>query len=155
MNPNPKPHLSNLQQELMETADMLKHQAALTRGLQRLLWIAAYNAGGSLVLDENLLSPLWEWTPVRDEKEPSKVTIRAEMMPEPTESQIQQLAMRLSGTARHPGDDMVAVGLGDHPFAYINRLLSPFVVLHAGTWIPKADYDALPEDQKTPTPNQP
>lgn len=132
--------------EIEQLRQMLDSQLRVNAQLSRTIWVLVNTAPDHhITIDEDSLDPLWELGYERPdaEKLPTVVKIIAKKMPEATEKQIAELAERLKGQSCHPGDAMTAVGLGDHPFHYISKCLSPLLVMHEGTWIPRSDYDKL------------
>lgn len=139
-------HLSTSQRHRLEIEQQLQQLHALNHQQSRLIWqLVNMHPEGVVTISEGTADPLWDLNYSRPDPtgNPSLLTVTAARMPEPTDEQIEKLAARLKGQARHPGDDMLAVGLGEYPFHYITQKLAPLIVLHEGTWLAREDYDKL------------
>lgn len=121
---------------------------------QRVIWQMAKASGGAIEIDQLSCPPLWNlrFEDVKEKKD--HLRIIADLLPEPTEIQLEHLAQLLLGKRVHPGELTEQCGLGEYPTTYVIRALGPKVVLHEGTWISRADYDKIPK-QEPPTSPQP
>jgi hypothetical protein len=111
--------------------------------MQRTVWMMAQVAGGEVTIDEEKMDPLWEIRYSRPENSKTKLTIFAKKLPEPQEEQLTKLADILTAGQMDLRESLLAVGLSGYPGSYIIARLSPYIVLHEGVWMKKADFDAL------------
>lgn len=138
------PKLSVAQRKQQEYEETLTGLIAQGIQLQRTVWQLVKQNGGSAVIDQEAITPLWELKYEPIEGKPNHARIVASLLPEPTAEQLETLAAKLLGTKQHPADLMKEVGLPEHPFSYVTNLLAPKVVFNNGTWISRAEYDKLP-----------
>lgn len=124
----------------MQVASMLLIQL---QQMQRTVWLMAKTAGGEMTMDEAEMNPLWQIKYNRPDGSQTRLTIKAETLPEPTEKQIKTLAERLIGKQRALHEEALGVGLDSYPAAYIIGRLSPFAVQHDNTWISREDSDRI------------
>lgn len=140
------PKLSAAQRREQEQEQVMNSIIAQSIQQQRTIWQMAKLAGGEVVINKEGTPPLWNLEFEEVKADPNLVRIKATLLPEPTTEQLATLATKLLGTRQHPADLMKEVGLPDHPFSYVSKLLSPTIVLHEGTWISRADYDKIPKE---------
>jgi hypothetical protein len=126
-----------------QLAEQLTMMVTQQLQFQRTIWLMAKEAGGVMTIDEAEMNPLWQIKYHRPEGSQTRLTIKAETMPEPTDDQIRVLAAALLGKQKALHEEAGAIGLGVYPSAYIIARLAPIAVNHNGKWYSKEDYDAL------------
>jgi hypothetical protein len=112
---------------------------------QRNVWLLLTKMGGSAEIPQEAINPLWELKYEKVEGKEDTVRLIASTLPVPTEEQLEKLANKLRGKRTHPGDAMTEVGLAEHPYSYVVKLLSTRIVIHEGAWIDRAEFDKLPK----------
>lgn len=130
---------SKLPPQLTEALTMMAAQALQ---FQRTIWLMAKEAGGVMTIDEAEMNPLWQIKYNRPEGSQTRLTIKAEAMPEPTEEQIRTLAGSLLGKKNALHEEAQVVGLHNYPGSYIMGRLAPLVVNNNGTWVRREQFDA-------------
>lgn len=138
-----KERKGNLPPQLAEQLTMMVTQQLQ---FQRTIWLMAQEAGGVMTIDEAQINPLWEIRYNRPEGSQTRLTIKAETMPEPSDEQIQTLATALIGKKKALHEEAGTLGLGVYPSAYIIARLAPIARNYNGKWYSKEDYDALPKN---------
>lgn len=138
------PNLSQSQRQRAGLEEALKEQVKANGQQARLIWLLVHQLGGVVTIDESMLNPLFELDFARTAGDQSPLlTVTAKTMPEPSELQLKLLGDRLANTGRHPGEDMLAVGLENYPISYITKLLYPTVRMEDGGWM-RVDKSATP-----------
>lgn len=150
---NPAPNLSKSQRLQAEQEMNLSTVILQQIQLQRTLWAAVRAVGGRVTINSEAVDPLWDLKFERPDKtNPNMVVISASRLPDPTDEQLNKLAILLLGTDQHPQKAQEAVGLPEHPAAYCAARIAHLAVFHRGKWISRADFNTLPADQKPPAP---
>ncbi len=120
--------------------------------VQRTLWLAVKQSGGTIRIDESATEPLWNLTYVRvkdaDGKDTSEIIINASLLPEATGEQLDKLAALLLGKKDDPSAAIDQVGLGEYPKSYTIKALQSRVIYAVpkgakeSVWLARAEYDA-------------
>jgi hypothetical protein len=90
-----------------------------------------------------VMNPLWQIKYNRTEGSQTRLTIKAEQLPEPTEEQIHGLAMKLLKDQRPLHEEALAFGLDNYPGAYVLGRMSGLVIFHEGKWLERVEHDRL------------
>lgn len=104
--------------------------------LERTIWLLAHEAGGSVVVDEASMHPLWDVKYERIEgASKTLLKITAVELPEATEAQIRRLADLLADQpeARTPSA-LLEAGVAHFAPSYIVARLAPLVQCRDGVW---------------------
>ncbi len=133
--------------------------------LQRTLWLAVRQMGGSIKLDESATPPLWNlgYMRVKDAagKDTSEIVINATLLPEATEEQLGKLATLLLGKKDDPSAAIDQVGLGEYPKSYTIKALQSRVIYFVpkgqkdNVWMARAEFDAQNPAPISAAPPQP
>lgn len=123
-------------EQIQQQMTMLMMQALQ---LERTLWLMTKEHGGSMVVDEASLNPLWqtkfERVVVDGKEHPTLLKITASQLPEPTDGQIKLLADALAGQPEEATPQaLLQVGMSGFPPSYVVARLSPLVVCRDGKW---------------------
>jgi hypothetical protein len=102
--------------------------------LKRTLWLLLRTTGKvmqpdstapSVTLDQLEMSPLWDLKFTTPEDAPTKLTLTAQLLPDPSDAQMRALHEALSGTSRTIKECLDAAGLKEYPVGYLqSRLMS-------------------------------
>lgn len=113
----PKP--SSPPKKLSPQEEMMTVLVSQNLQYQRTVWMLVQAAGGEVTIDEAQMNPLWNIKYHRDKEHPTKLTIKAEQLPEPTEHQLRTLAERVLLNEKPIHVEALQVGLQDYPGSYI------------------------------------
>lgn len=103
--------------------------------LERTIWLLAREAGGSMVIDEASVNPLWDLKYERGEGNKTLLKISAVELQEPSDTQIKKLADLLADQpeARTPSA-LLECGMSNFPAGYVVARLGPLVQCLDGIW---------------------
>lgn len=126
-----------LPKEVLEMLAMqdqaMSSMGAMIAQLQRILWLAVRQAGGSLQLNEGEIDPLWRLDKRRLEN--GTLDLTATVTPPPTEEALKALADELRGTDLRIEDiQKKREDLAMWPPAYIVGKLAPFILWSEDRW---------------------
>jgi len=134
---------------LLEQAAANLHYKSLQ--LQRTLWMAAMNNGGTLLLDETKIDLLWR---LKFERAPDgMLKVLAEVTPEAEEADIEQAAKDLIGTNGMLTEYAAAHDrLKEYPLEYLEHRLSKHCRYDGTMWISAADFAEAAKHREPPPP---
>lgn len=125
--------------EVLEQTAAALHYKAIQ--LQRTLWLAAQQNGGSLVLDEQKMDLLWKLGFERTPEGHLKVT--ASTMTEADPADVERMAKDLTGTNGSITEYAEAhERLRQYPPQYIEFILSKHIRSDGTVWLSIADFEA-------------
>ena len=102
--------------------------------LRRTLWLIVKQAGGKVILDEDMTHPLWQMKATRTQDK--KLQLESIQLPDPTETQLAVVASILDGTRMEVQDAIEHTELNEYPPNYVEKVLKDRVVRgEDGYWI--------------------
>lgn len=103
--------------------------------LERTIWLLVRESGGSMVIDEASVSPLWDLKYERVDGNQTLLKISAVELQEPTDTQIKKLADLLADQpeARTPSA-LLECGMSNFPAGYVVARIAPLVQCRDGIW---------------------
>lgn len=123
--PPQMPKLSRSQRRDQQLQELFTALTAEVAQLKRTLWLVLRTTGSPTVtIDQLDMSPLWDLKFTAPEGEPTKLTLTAELLPAPTDEQLDALAELLLGTDKTIKDFREQVGLKDYHAGYLQSLLA-------------------------------
>jgi hypothetical protein len=119
------PKLSKRQRDEKERDDYFATIVSESLQLQRTLWLALRTSGNlTLTIDQADMSLLWKLGRSSVPDHPSKVTLTAELYPEATDEQIDQLRAAVVADPSSMERVREELGLASHPSGYLQGRLT-------------------------------
>ncbi len=121
------------QDQIIEAlSNAVSRAAAEVAQIRRVLWAAAHQAGGKLIIDESSVPVLWGITSERGND--NKLILSAVVAPDISDEQKTALATRLLGTSDSIRDVQKELGLDVYPESYLLFHLSPLAIWSGDRW---------------------